>query len=43
MILLIIGAELREIQRQINHLENPVDPHEVFENRVVRKNVISDV
>ncbi|XP_068750634.1 uncharacterized protein [Montipora capricornis] len=24
-----IGAELREIQRQINHLENPVDPHEV--------------
>ena len=23
------GAELREIQKQINHLENPLDPQEV--------------
>ncbi|CAH3180891.1 unnamed protein product [Porites lobata] len=26
-----IGAELREIQKQINHLENPLDPQEVAE------------
>ncbi|EDO39453.1 predicted protein [Nematostella vectensis] len=32
-----IGAELREIQRQINHLENPTDPHEVAEFLVKRR------
>ncbi|XP_048579860.1 uncharacterized protein LOC5511107 isoform X2 [Nematostella vectensis] len=32
-----IGAELREIQRQINHLENPTDPYEVAEFLVKRR------
>ena len=26
---LFIGAELRETQKQINHLENPTNPQEV--------------
>lgn len=29
--LVVPGAELREIQKQINHLENPHDPQEVHE------------
>lgn len=28
---MVPGAELREIQKQINHLENPHDPQEVHE------------